>query len=73
MAKIHVRCRDCGAKFTLADLADFRDMGESYYHGRTVFICPDCYDFLARKDLEDQFSALIADKKEENKNGKAHL
>lgn len=47
-------CRFCGDVFTNEDLREFREMGEAYFRGEALFVCPDCYDAFSRLPLEDQ-------------------
>lgn len=54
-------CMFCGDEFTEDDLAELKEMGESYFVDRKEksFICPDCYDDLNRKDPEEQVQILV--------------
>ena len=52
-------CRKCGAEYTAEELRELRMMGEAY--SVNPFMCPDCTDAFQRKDLEDQFDALMKD------------
>ncbi len=49
-----IECTMCGDTFTEADLAEFQEMGEVYYHEKECFLCPDCWDVFQRMPLEEQ-------------------
>lgn len=44
------------------DLDELKEMGEKYWHTKTQFVCPDCYDNLRRLPLEEQLKALLSPK-----------
>lgn len=51
------KCTKCGDRFTGEEISELRaDHEEFSLH---PFICPDCWDNLQRKDLEDQFEDLM--------------
>lgn len=51
------RCTVCGDSFLGEEISEWRSDHEPY--SLNPFICPDCYDRLQRKDLEDQFEDLM--------------
>ena len=56
-----VVCRSCKETYTSSDLRELRLMREPYYLEGETFYCPDCYDNMRRKDLEDLFETLVND------------
>ena len=51
------KCTVCGDKFLWEEISEWRSEHEQF--SMSPFICPDCYDKLQRKDLEDQFDELM--------------
>lgn len=56
-----MKCVKCGEDFSKEDIRDLKDMGEEFH--THPFICPDCWDNLQGKDLEDQFKELMEEKR----------
>ena len=52
------KCTKCGDRFTGEEISELRAEHEEF--SQHPFICPDCYDRLNRKDLEDQFKGAMA-------------
>ena len=52
-------CRFCGDIFTKDDLKELRETGERYHLDGGGFICPDCYDNLRGRPLEEQAEVLL--------------
>ena len=50
-------CTVCGDRFLGEEVSEWRSDHEQF--SLHPFICPDCYDRLQRKDLEDQFEQLM--------------
>lgn len=50
-------CTVCGDSFLGEEISEWRADNEDF--SLRPFICPDCYDRLRRKDLEDQFDELM--------------
>lgn len=50
-------CLRCGDKFTGEEIAEL--MAEREEFSLSPFICPDCFDWLQRLDLEDQLDELL--------------
>ena len=50
-------CSVCGDKFLGEEISEWRSEHEPF--SMNPFICPDCYDNLQSKDLEDQFTELM--------------
>lgn len=50
-------CTVCGDQFLGEEVSEWRAEQEPF--SLHPFICPDCYDRLNRKDLEDQFEELM--------------
>lgn len=50
------KCLRCGDKFTGEEIAEL--MAEHEEFSLSPFICPDCFDWLQRLDLEDQLDEL---------------
>ena len=50
-------CTVCNERFMGEEVSEWRTEKEQF--SMHPFICPDCYDNLQRKDLEDQFSVLM--------------
>ena len=50
-------CTVCGGSFLGEKISEWRTDNEDF--SLRPFICPDCYDRLRRKDLEDQFAELM--------------
>ena len=51
-----IKCVICGDVFEPTDLEELKEMHEHFHIN--PFICPDCYDNVGRKDLEDQFNVI---------------
>ena len=51
------KCTYCGDKYSGEAISEMRTEHEEF--SLHPFICPDCYDRLNRKDLEDQFDELM--------------
>lgn len=54
-------CQVCGEQYTADDLKELREMGERYYHDKSCFFCPDCWDDFQRLPIEEQTEKLLAD------------
>jgi len=54
-----MKCLFCEDTYTPQDLAELKEMGESYHLESKQFVCPDCYDDLRRLPLEEQLKALL--------------
>lgn len=54
-------CQVCGEQYTADDLKELREMGEHYYHDKSCFFCPDCWDDFQRLPIEKQAEKLLAD------------
>lgn len=52
-------CTVCGDRFLGEEISEWRTDNEDF--SLRPFICPDCYDRLRRKELEDQFDELMAE------------
>ena len=50
-------CTVCGDRFLGEEISEWRTDNEDF--SLRPFICPDGYDRLRRKDLEDQFDELM--------------
>lgn len=50
-------CTICGEMFFQDEIAEWRADHEPYFPD--PLICPDCYDNMQRKDLEDQLTDLV--------------
>lgn len=50
-------CTMCGDRFLSEEVSEWRTEHEQF--SLHPFICPDCYDRLQHKDLEDQFEELM--------------
>lgn len=53
------KCLFCEDTYTKENLEEFREMGESFWHTKKEFVCPDCYADLKRLPLEEQLKALL--------------
>lgn len=51
------KCTKCGDVFSADEIEEFKEEHEEF--SKDPFICPDCYDRLVHKDLEDQFKELM--------------
>lgn len=54
-----MKCLFCEDTYTAQDIDEIKEIGESVYHTKTQFVCPDCYDDLQRLPLEEQLKALL--------------
>lgn len=55
-------CKQCGERYTLIDLEELNEMGESYHCEEGCFLCPDCWDSFRRLPLEEQAKAALTNK-----------
>lgn len=51
------KCTVCGDRFLGEEISEWRAEHEEF--SLHPFICPDCWDRLHHKDLEDQFEELM--------------
>ena len=51
------KCTICGDRVLGEEISEWRSEHEAF--SLHPLICPDCYDRLNRKDLEDQFDELM--------------
>jgi uncharacterized CHY-type Zn-finger protein len=51
------KCTRCGDKISGEEISEWRAEHEAF--SMHPLICPDCWDNLQRKDLEDQFEELM--------------
>lgn len=62
------KCTRCGDKISGEEISEWRAEHEAF--SMHPLICPDCWDNLQRKDLEDQFEELMevtrAERKKKN-------
>ena len=57
-----LQCLFCCEAYTVADIAELREMGETFYREGELFICPDCFDDWSRLDAEERQKALAQGK-----------
>lgn len=50
-------CQICGDRFTGEEVSEWRADHEAFQD--RPLICPDCWDTLQHKDLEDRFEELM--------------
>ena len=51
------KCTRCGDRISGEEISEWRAEHEAF--SMHPLICPDCWDNLQRKDLEDQFEELM--------------
>lgn len=52
-------CDRCEHVFDEQGLTDFKNMGETYWISGSHFLCPDCWDDLGRRPIEDIFNEKV--------------
>lgn len=57
-------CTKCGERYSEREVSQLKSWGEKMW--LDPFICPDCYDALRRKSLEDQEKDLLNEKPAEH-------
>ena len=57
-------CTKCGERYSGREVSQLKSWGEKMW--LDPFICPDCYDALRRKSLEDQEKDLLNEKPAEH-------
>lgn len=58
------KCTRCGWKISGEEISEWKQEHEEF--SEHPLICPDCWDNLHRKDLEDQFEELMEVKCDED-------
>ncbi len=54
-----IKCRMCGEEYDADDIRDLKDMHENFYQLGDTFICPDCWDNLQHKELDDFLDIMM--------------
>ena len=52
-------CIYCGEIYTPQEVKELKQRGEEYALGDNGFICPDCWDSINRRPVEDQVMDLL--------------